>query len=339
MSFNRLIGQEEMRGLLFRILNEEKISHALLLTGPAGSGKKSWGRLMAMAILCPERDGVDPCLDCSSCRSFQSGNHPGFFAVKPDGRNIKIDQFRSIREGFYLQGSKKVCLIENAEMMTAEASSSLLKILEEPPSGLHFILLSEQARLLFDTIVSRCQRYNLRPLNCGELTNLLVNEHNISNEKAELLARISGGLPGLAFDLLEDDKFEERYQEAKTLAYNLATGCDSAMQLLSWANYLSEKEDLVLFLELLCLFYRDKMVQNLCSTEPVAWLAHVSSDGLEEAVILINSIIYEMNNTNVNRRLLLEKSLILLQRRLSQCQKLSEFALNRRGKPTTFYQS
>lgn len=339
MSFNRLIGQEEMRGLLFRILNKEKINHAFLLTGPAGSGKKSWGRLLAMAILCPERDGVDPCLDCLSCRGFESGNHPGLFTVKPDGRNIKIEQFRSIRESFYLQGNKKVCLIENAEMMTAEASSSLLKILEEPPSDLYFILLAEQARLLFDTIVSRCQRYNIRPLNFSELKNLLVHEHNLSGEKADLLARISGGRPGLAFDLLEDDKFEERYREAKTLAYNLAAGCDSARQLISWANYLSEKEDLVQFLELLCLFYRDKMVQNLCSTDPAAWLEHVSSDGLEEAVILINSIIYEMNNTNVNRRLLLEKSLILLQRRLSQCQKLSEFALSKREKPTTFYQS
>lgn len=339
MSFNKLIGQEEIRDLLFRVLNEEKINHALLLTGPSGSGKKSWGRLLAMAILCPERDEVDPCLSCASCRSFQSGNHPGFFAVRPDGRNIKIEQFRSIREYFYLQGNKKVCLIENAEMMTAEASSSLLKILEEPPPELHFILLAEQARLLFDTIVSRCQRYNIRPLNFSELKNLLVHEYKLSSEKAELLARISGGLPGLAFDLLEDDKFEEQYQEAETLAYNLATGCDSARQLLSWANYLSEKEDLVQFLELLCLFYRDKMVQNLCSAEPAAWLAHVSSEGLEEAVILINSIIYEMNNTNVNRKLLLEKSLILLQRRLSECQKLSGFALNRREKLTTFYQN
>ncbi len=339
MSFNSLIGQEEMRGLLFRALNQERINHALLLTGPAGSGKKSWGHLLAMAILCPERDDAEPCLKCASCRSFQNHNHPGYYYLKPDGKNIKIEQLRSVRESFYLQGSKKVCLIENAEMMTAEASSSLLKILEEPPPELYFILLSEQARLLFDTIVSRCQRYNLRPLNLGELTNLLVNKHNISNEKAELLARISGGLPGLAFDLLEDDRFEERYQEAKTLAYNLATGCDSARQLLSWANYLSEKEDLLLFMELLCLFYRDKMVNNLCSTEPATWLSHVPADGLEEAVILINTIIYEMNNTNVNRRLLLEKSLIMLQRRLSQCQKSSGFALKRREKPTASYQS
>ena len=338
MSFDRLVGQEEIRGLLFRAISRESINHALLLTGPAGSGKKSWGKLLAMAILCPERDGVDPCLKCSSCRSFQSGNHPGYYFIGPDGRNIKIEQIRTVRESFYLQGNKKVCLIENAELMTAEASSSLLKILEEPPAGLHFILLSKQTRFLFDTIVSRCQRYNLRPLNCGELTSLLVNEHNISSEKAVTLARISGGLPGLAFDLLEDNKFEERYEEAKTLAYNLATGCDSARQLLSWASYLSEKEDLVLFLELLCLFYRDEMVQNLCSSEPAAWLAHLPSDGLEEAVMLINSIINEMNTTNVNRRLLLEKSLIMLQRRLSQCQKLSGYALSRPEKHTTFYQ-
>lgn len=339
MSFDRLVGQEEIRGLLFRAISREKINHALLLIGPAGSGKKSWGKLLAMAILCPERDGVDPCYKCSSCRSFQSGNHPGYYYIGPEGKNIKIEQIRDIRGSFYLQGNKKVCLIENAELMTAEASSSLLKVLEEPPAGLHFILLSEQTRFLFDTIVSRCQRYNLRPLNCGELASLLVKEFNISNDKAVILARISGGLPGLAFDLLEDNKFEERYEEAKTLAYNLATGCDSARQLLAWANYLSEKEDLVLFLELFCLFYRDGMVQNLCSSEPVTWLAHIPSEDLEEAVMLVNSIINEMNTTNVNRRLLLEKFLIMVQRRLSQCQKLSGSALSRPEKHTTFYQS
>ncbi len=335
MSFKLLIGQQDLRSLLLRTLDDGKISHAVLLTGPPGSGKKSWGKALSMAILCPHCDRGEPCMKCFSCRSFLNNNHSSYFELSPDGKNIKIEQIRSIRENFYLQGSKKVCMIDQAEAMTAEASSSLLKILEDPPPDLYFILLARQPRLLFDTILSRCQRYVVRPLKSSQLTNLLLEHKDISTENAVLITRISGGLPGYAFKLAEDKDFERRFKEAKTLSYNLATGCDSAFQLLAWALYLSEKEELTNFLEFLCMFYRDGLVQKLCSGESAAWLKNVDSACLEDAVLLINNVIYEINTTNVNSRLLLEKMLILLQRRLARCQKSSECVLSRPEKPTT----
>lgn len=343
MSFSSLTGQQDLRYLLDRALVGDKLNHAILLTGPSGSGKKSWGKALSQSILCSNLNGSEPCMHCSSCRSFLNGNHPDYFIVEPDGRRIKIDQIRSIRESFYLHGSRKVCLIDYAEMMTAEASSSLLKILEDPPAEMYFILLAEQPRLLFDTILSRCQRFRLKPLSRAEIIELLGINKNISAEKANLLARITGGLPGYAYQLAEDESFEGRFEEAKTLAYNLASGRDSAHQLLSWALSLSEREDLIHFLELVCFFYRDGLVQNLSHMgedflspkQASTWIESVSPAGLEEAVMLINSTIYEMLTTNVNRRLILEKMLILLQRRLSQCPGLSEFVSDRPERPTT----
>lgn len=343
MSFSGLTGQQELRYLLSRALVGDKLSHANLLTGPSGSGKKSWGKALSQSVLCSNRNGAEPCMQCSSCRSFLRGNNPDFFFIEPEGSRIKIGQIRSVRESFYLRGSRKVCLIDQAEMMTAEASSSMLKILEEPPAGLFFILLAEQPRLLFDTILSRCQHFRLKPLDRTEIIELLEINKNISVEKADLLARITGGLPGYAYQLADDEAFEERFEEAKTLAYNLSSGCDSAHQLLAWAFSLSEREDLIHFLELVCFFFRDGLIQNLCymgeeSVSPKQasmWVESVSPAGLEEAVILINSTIYDMLTTNVNRRLLLEKMLILLQRRLSKCPGLSEFVSGRPEKPTT----
>lgn len=343
MISNSLAGQQELRSALTGALSANKLGHAILLTGSSGSGKKSWGRLLAQALLCPENSGIEPCMKCFSCRSFLSGNNPEFFFVEPDKRRIKIEQFRSIRERFYLSGSIKVCLVDCADMMTAEASSSLLKVLEEPPPGLYFILLAEQPRLLFDTIVSRCQRYTLQPLSRSEIIELLGRERPVNKEKAALLSRLSRGLPGQAIKLADDEQFEDRYQEARTLAYNLVSGSDSALRLLSLAASLAERNDLIPFLELVCLFYRDGLVQNLChrgvllleTDQAPAWIENVSTDGLEEAVLLLNDVMHQINATNVNRRLLLEMTLIMLQRRLSQCPELSGFDSGGLERPTT----
>ncbi len=326
MTFSSLAGQQELRRMLTGALAADKLSHAIVLAGPSGSGKKSWGKALSQAILCANRSGAEPCMQCFSCHSFCSGNHSDYFFLEPDGRRIKIAQIRSIRNNFYLSGSKKVCLIDRAEMMTAETSSSLLKILEEPPVGLYFILLAEQPLLLFDTILSRCQCYMLQPLKYAEIIELLTRERNMAMEQASLLAHLSGGLPGNAFKLADDDQFADRFAEAKTMAGNLASGRDSALQLLSQAVSLAEREDLIPFLELICLFYRDRLIQNLCGNceqlinpdQPSAWVEVVSPTGLEEAVLMINAAIYEIKATNANRRLLLEKTLIMLQRRLAK---------------------
>jgi DNA polymerase-3 subunit delta' len=326
MSYDQLLGQDELRRQLVASLDSNRLSHAVLLIGPSGSGKTSWGRLLSQAILCPERRGLKPCMVCSSCRCFASGNHQGFYYLEPEKKKLKIEQIRVVRERFYLGSEKKVCLIDQAETMTAETTSSLLKILEEPPQGLTFILLAEHPRALFDTILSRCQRYTLQPLNSREVSGLLTKNGRAEGDKAELLARLSGGLPGYAFKMAEDDSFDERLIEAKTLAYNLALGRDSAHQLLIWASSMADREDLVHLLELIALLYRDGMMQMLCrrgdnnqgNEEPLNWTESICPVRLEEAVMLINKTIYEMAATNVNRRLLMEKTLIMLQRRLSR---------------------
>lgn len=280
---------------------------------------------MSQVLLCPDRQGIKPCLKCKSCRTFISGNHPGYFYLEPEKRKLKTEQFRAIREYLYLGSDLKVCLIDQAETMTAETSSSLLKILEEPPTGLTFILLAAQPQAVYDTILSRCQRYTLQPMSSSEVYELLIKNNKTDHDKAELLSRLSGGLPGYAFDMADDADFDERFREAKTLAYNIATCRDSAAQLLAWAASLAERSDLISLLELVALLYRDGLMQSLCRRgddfyrfeKPLVWTESVSSAGLEEAILQINSTIYELVATNVNRRLLLEKMLIMLQRRLA----------------------
>ncbi len=322
---DNLIGQEELRRLLTAVLDRGTISHAILLSGPAGSGKKSWGRLLAKTLLCRERTAAEPCLGCQSCLSFNRGNNPGYVNLRPEGKKLKTEQVKAVKEGFYLAGGIKVCLVEDADNMTAEAASSLLKILEDPPAGLTFILLAEKLGKLPDTIVSRCQSYFLRPLAAEELAVFLEQHHGLAAEKAVLVARISGGLPGYALELAVDESLDDRIAEARSLAYNLAVSKNPAHHLLGWAGQLALQEDIFPVLRLLAMIYRDGLLMNLCRSgdqlslreQPLIWLEKIRPDGLEDAVLLINQAVYEMAATNVNRRLLLEKTLIMLQRRLS----------------------
>ncbi|HPU02158.1 MAG: DNA polymerase III subunit delta' [Firmicutes bacterium] len=327
MGFKDLIGQAELRRALEGALRTGAVSHAVLISGPPGSGKKSWGLALAEAVLCMEREGRDSCGRCLSCRQFRAGCHPDFFHLRPEGRRLGIDQIRRLRGRFFLEGDSRVCLIEEAELMTAEASASLLKILEEPPPRLYFILLSGRPRQLPRTIVSRCQRFTLRPLTGEEMVELLRQRQGLSPEKALLLSRLSKGLPGVALELAEDPLFEKRIAEASKLAYSLAACSQTPRELLFLAESLSEREDLSFFLELLCLFYRDALIYLLCGSrapllQPSAaerWAGVASAAALEEALALLQKLLQELGETNVNRRLALEGTLLQLKRRFASC--------------------
>ena len=328
MSFEKLQGQDQLRRVLIEELSAETISHAVLLSGPSGSGKRSWALALARALLCSQRSGAEPCQVCLSCRQFDSGNHPAFFYLEPKSRNIKIEQIREIRGRFYFEGANRVCLINQADQMTAEACSSLLKILEDPPQGLYFILLAEQAPQLFSTIVSRCRRFSLQPLRAEEIALVLKRKGVALSEKTELIIRLCKGLPGLALQMAQDPAFEERLREAADLADQLVSGQLTPRELLEQANILAERADLAELLELMYLYYRDGLIRKFCRNKallayPVQTLVCsdiISSDALEQVLGLIHSTLKELIFTNVNRRLTVEGLLIQLQRRFSYAQ-------------------
>lgn len=328
MNFEDLRGQTELRRALAARISAGTISHALLLCGPSGSGKKSWAAALAGALLCPHCKNASACGSCRSCRLLESASHPALFRIRPQGRSLGIDQIRRIRGSFYLEGGKRVCLIEEADLMTPEASASLLKILEEPPPGLYFILLSGKPQRLPGTIISRCQRFTLHPLSRNDILEILEQRRKLPPEKALLLSRLSKGLPGLAMRLADDVSFEERLREVAELARSLAAGRCSSRQLLSLAGSLAGKEDLSFFLEMLYLYYRDGLVYLLCGSESLLlvpaevsfWAkGTISPAALEGALALLQKLVQELGSTNVNRRLALEGTLLQLKRRFAAC--------------------
>lgn len=204
MQWNNVIGQPNAVSLCKAMLSSGKLPHALLFTGPAGIGKSLTAKLLAGGILCTDNHGK-PCGQCQSCLLYDRSAHPDFTLIRPDGATIKIDQIRAVQHFASLAPSispGRVCLIEDAELMTVQAANSLLKLLEEPPPGFVFILVAGTLKPLLPTILSRCRQIRFYPLPVGELEQALGNR-GFNPEAATVAARLSGGRMGKALTLME----------------------------------------------------------------------------------------------------------------------------------------
>lgn len=187
--------REETFRKLLRSIKSGSIPQALLLTGPNGSGVEECAKQFALAALCQGR--TPPCDTCKSCLLFSKGNHPSFFEIVPDGAEIKIGQVRQLsselsKEAFF--GNRRIMLIRRADRLNRNAANSLLKILEDPPPGIHFILTAAQGGRVQPTIRSRCVVISSPPLGEAEITRKIVTggERKVGSEDIRF-ARISEG--------------------------------------------------------------------------------------------------------------------------------------------------
>ena len=215
MSFSQILGQERAKSFLAQVMAREKIPHAYLFTGISGIGKTTTAMALTMALNCQEPVNGDACGHCVSCRQMKSGNFPDFLSIRPEGKNIKIDQIRDLNRklGFApVSGRYRVIVLYQAETMTTEAANSLLKTLEEPPPGNILILKVTEPLDLLPTIVSRCQRVPFQPLPVDDMAYWLVKQKGVDAEMAAILARISGGSLGRALKMCEGDFFEKRQE-------------------------------------------------------------------------------------------------------------------------------
>lgn len=161
-------GQEQAVGILAGFLESGRAPHALIFSGPEGVGKRFAAELFARAMFC-RSEGTVPCNACEACRKIEHGAFPDLIRVEiaEDKTRILIDQIREIERivAYHpFSGSGRVIIIEPADLMTEDASAAILKTLEEPPAGTHFILVTGRAFSLPPTILSRCQKVRFSPL-------------------------------------------------------------------------------------------------------------------------------------------------------------------------------
>jgi len=214
-------GQDKIVALLERSIEAGSIAHAYLLVGPRHVGKGALALNVAQALNCggPGR----PCGECQSCRRIREGKHADVTWLGLDSKTeIGIDDIRELQRLANLppyEGGYKVFVIDGAEHLSTEAANSLLKVLEEPPHRVVWLLLGTEERRLLPTIVSRCQRLDLRPLPLDEMRKLLTETYGLPPEKADLLTRLSQGRLGWALSALSnDDVLKTRSERTAELA-------------------------------------------------------------------------------------------------------------------------
>jgi len=225
----QVIGQDKILSLLDYSLKTNAIAHAYLLAGPRHVGKGTLAINLAQALNC---DGPElPCGQCRSCQRILEGKHADVTPIGLDSKTeIGIDDIRGLQRLANLppyEGKCKVFIIEDAEYLSTEAANSLLKILEEPPPRVVWLLLAAEEEHLLPTIISRCQRLELKPVPSEQVQEALVNSYNVDADKAKLLTRLCHGRLGWAVSALaNDDILEQRSQRIARLVSLLTAGLE-----------------------------------------------------------------------------------------------------------------
>jgi DNA polymerase III subunit delta' len=217
--FSTLIGNDEVKESLRRLLAGGRVPGSLLFTGDAGIGKKLFALELAKALNCRHRNGVEACDECSSCKRISRSTFPPFSSdddnrerliwsehadiamVRPFKQIIRVKPMRELeREANFrpFEGVARVFIVEDADYMNDQAANALLKTLEEPPPASHLILTTSNPTALLATIRSRCQIIRFAPIGAAQVENFLVEQKHLPAADARLLARTAQGSLGRA---------------------------------------------------------------------------------------------------------------------------------------------
>lgn len=206
MGFDALLGNERLKENLRSSIHRGRISHFYLISGPAGSGKRTLAKLLAAAILCKAAD--KPCGNCPACRKVFGAGHPDYITIDdPEKKTVPVELIRDARADMYIrpnEADRKIYLFPRAQDMGIPGQNALLKVLEEPPAYGVFILLTDNPQKLLPTVRSRCTELALSALP-EDIAFRELKQAFPQAEDAAVRAAInrSGGFLGQAKEILE----------------------------------------------------------------------------------------------------------------------------------------
>jgi DNA polymerase-3 subunit delta' len=245
------------------VMKNHELAHAYLFVGPTGAGKSELAKWLALRLFCLHLHDGKPDLTCPECQRILSGNHPDVVVAKPEGRQIKVDEIRHLKDEFTksaVEGNRKLFIIHDAEKMTNNAANSLLKFIEEPGPGIYILMLTTNKSAVLPTIRSRTQVIELQPLPRQELEKVLE-----ENEVPRTERTVAIGLTDSVSEILEwrKDDWLKQAITAISLWYrhtskgNMLGFVDIQAEIMRLA---SDRQKQQLILDLMALIWRDTLL-------------------------------------------------------------------------------
>ena len=325
LSFHDIIGHEQIKDHFQKAIANNKVSHAYILTGEAGMGRKSLANAFALTLLC-EKGKSEPCMECHACKQVLSGNHPDLIYISHEKPGtIGVDDIREqINDTIMVRPYSsyyKIYIVDEAEKMTQQAQNALLKTIEEPPSYAVIILLTTNQEMFLPTILSRCVQLKLKPLKNFVVKGYLTDHLHVPEADADIYVAFARGNLGRAISLASSDDFKLLRQEVLHLLKHIKEMDIS--ELLDYIKKLKEENlDIYECLDFMQLWYRDvllykvtKDINLLVFKDEYAAIKENSKlsgyDGLEKILDAIDKARIRLD-ANVNMDLAMELMLLVM---------------------------
>lgn len=273
MKLDTLVGNASLKSQLSAQAKGRGLSHAYLISGPAGSGKHTLARLLAAAMVCAG-EGETPCGVCPGCRKALAGIHPDIITVAgEEGKALTVAQARQARSDAYIrpnEAPRKVYIFPDAQDMNASVQNALLKLLEEGPTYAAFLLLTDNPGALLPTIRSRCEGCSLTPVTTREAESCLLGRYPDKDPAlVHRAAQACEGLIGRGVELLEGGGGGEVAAAAQTLLELLAAGEELPLAAFCISLEKWTRDDLARLLEEEVVLLRDALAGGQSGSQAV----------------------------------------------------------------------
>lgn len=267
--FNDIIGQKNVISHMKKAVSMGKVSHAYILNGEAGMGKKLLADVFSTTLQC-ENGGDEPCQKCRSCKQSAGRNHPDIKWVTHEKPNtIAVEEIREQLVNDMgikpYSGRYKIYIIDEGEKMTPAAQNTLLKTIEEPPAYGIVIILTANREMLLQTILSRCVSLNLRPLNDSDIKSYLIEHERIPDYQAMMAVRFAGGNLGRAVNIATSEEFIQMKDDVVRVLKNVdrMTASDISQTVKEMTTY---KNSMDSYLNLVVTWFRDVLLYKASGT-------------------------------------------------------------------------
>ncbi len=269
LTFDDVVSQPSVTTTLKNQITGNKTAHAYLFTGSRGTGKTTCARIFAKAINCANSKDGNPCLECSFCEDAATGNAIDIIEIDAASNN-SVEDIRDLRASANITPEKckyKVYIIDEVHMLSASAFNALLKVMEEPPAHVKFILATTEIHKVPATIISRCQRFDFRRILISDIVNRLTfiakeENINLTTDAAELIARIADGGMRDALSLLDQCIAYSTDVDANTVSF--AAGIAGREYLFDVLDYVFNKQPAKCIDILNELYSMSKDLQTFC---------------------------------------------------------------------------